>query len=117
LPTFEVRLDTQDPVQISDTSYAFTGLRPGNHTVSVQALDANGTPIPNTQQQVQFTVVAPTQSSLPQSHDLQAGTILQSDDNSLSLLGVVGFGILIGGALSLYRNRDVHHKNRRASDE
>src|SRR5579884_1314798 len=55
-PTYEVRLDSADPIQTAQTTYTFTGLRPGEHTVAVQAVDANSTPIPMTQATVRFIV-------------------------------------------------------------
>jgi hypothetical protein len=56
-PTFRLQLDGHDPIDTTDTSYTFTGLAPGTHTVSIVAVDANGTPIQGTQAQVQFNVV------------------------------------------------------------
>ena len=56
-PTFRLQLDGHDPVDTTDTSYTFTGLAPGTHTVSIVAIDANSTPIGGTQAQVQFSVV------------------------------------------------------------
>lgn len=56
-PTFQLRLDTRDPVRTTDTQYTFTGLSPGTHTVTVQVVDANDTPISGLQNQVQFTIL------------------------------------------------------------
>jgi hypothetical protein len=54
-PTFQLRLDTRNPVQTSDTQHTFTGLPAGTHTIAIQVLDANNTPLPGVQNQVQFT--------------------------------------------------------------
>ena len=55
-PTFQLRLDNRDPVQITDTQYTFTGVPAGTHTITVHVVDANNIPIPGVQNQVQFTV-------------------------------------------------------------
>jgi LPXTG-motif cell wall-anchored protein len=67
-PTFRLRLDNHDPVQTTDTQYTFTGVPAGTHTISIQVVDANNTPIPGVQNQVQFTIqpqarTAPTSPS------------------------------------------------------
>ena len=66
-PTFQLRLDNQDPVQTTDTQHTFTGIAPGTHTVSVQVVDANNTPLPGVQSQVQFTVLPPGNPPAPAS--------------------------------------------------
>ncbi len=114
-PTFQLRLDANDTVQVSDSSYTFTGLRPGSHSVTVQVLDANGTPVPNTQTQVQFTIVAEP-AVRPGESLSEASTLPEPRNNALSILGVVGFGVLVGGALSLYRTRSNDSHHRRAED-
>ena len=58
IPTFNLLLDDEDPVQTNDSEYTF-GVMPGEHTVIVQVVDANGTPIMGAQDQVQFTVSPP----------------------------------------------------------
>jgi Flp pilus assembly protein TadG len=55
-PTFQVQLDRRDPVQTTSTDQSFSGLTPGTHTVSVELVDANGTPINGSHTQIQFTV-------------------------------------------------------------
>lgn len=57
VPTFQVQLDGGDPVRISSTDHTFTGLTPGEHTVSVVLVDANDTPIIGTRSEVRFIVV------------------------------------------------------------
>jgi hypothetical protein len=58
VPTINLVLDNADPVQTNSSEYTFE-LMPGQHTVIVQLLDANGTPIMGARDQVQFTVVPP----------------------------------------------------------
>ncbi len=80
-PTFQLRLDSQDPVQTTDTRYTFTGIAPGAHTVSVRVVDANNTPIPGVQSQVQFTVLppgSPTSPGAPRSSAPSAGAQLRN---------------------------------------
>ena len=60
MPTFRVKLDSQDPVTTSATNYTFNGLKPGPHTVMVQLVDANGTPITGAEGEVQFIVPQPS---------------------------------------------------------
>jgi hypothetical protein len=55
-PTFELRLDAQDPIHTTDTEYTFSGMAPGAHVLTIQAVDANNTPIPGTRAETHFTV-------------------------------------------------------------
>jgi hypothetical protein len=64
-PTFQVRLDSSEPVRTTDTRYTLTGLKPGRHTVSVQMVDANNTPIQGSRAEVHFTVAAAAPQSAP----------------------------------------------------
>src|SRR3954467_14232937 len=59
-PNYQVRLDSQDAVTTTATEYSFTGLQPGAHTVTVQLVDANGTPVSGAQASVQFSVLRQT---------------------------------------------------------
>ncbi len=61
-PTFQVQLDHRDPVQTTSTDQSFNGLTPGTHTVSVELVDANGTPINGSHTQIQF-IMTPQQPS------------------------------------------------------
>lgn len=58
-PTFQVQLDQSDPVQTTSADQSFNGLTPGTHTLSVELVDANGTPINGSRAQVQFVVTPP----------------------------------------------------------
>jgi LPXTG-motif cell wall-anchored protein len=64
-PTFQLRLDTSEPVRTTDTRYTFTGLKPGRHTVSVEVVDANNTPVQGSRAEVHFTVAAAAPQSAP----------------------------------------------------
>lgn len=61
-PTFNVQLDGRDPVQTTSTDQTFDGLTPGSHTLTVELVDANGTPINGSRAQVQF-IVTPQQAA------------------------------------------------------
>ncbi len=117
-PTFRLRLDNADPVNTTDTSYTFTGLTAGAHRVTVELVDANGTPIPGTLTQIEFNVIvgqsSPTRLPKPSSRVKEAGgkfqqTSLQNAEDrgdlpqtgsALPLLSVIGLGVLIGGLAS-----------------
>jgi hypothetical protein len=55
-PRFKVRLDGREPVETTEKEATFTGLAPGNHTLAVEVVDANGTPVQGTHTEIQFTV-------------------------------------------------------------
>lgn len=111
-PNYQVQLDAQDPVSTQDTQYTFTGLKPGQHTVVVQLVDANGTPITGGRSTVTFTVTADA-SQRPSgaagaNENAAAGTggpELASTASPLPLLSVIGFGVLLGGVVSALRTR------------
>jgi hypothetical protein len=64
---FVIRLDAREPVTTSDNEYTFTGIRPGKHVITVAEVDANGTPLPDSRAEVQFTVAAPESAAPPAS--------------------------------------------------
>jgi hypothetical protein len=126
-PNFSIQLDGRDPVITAQTSQNFTGLAPGPHTVVVQLLDANSTPIGGARAETQFNVAAAAQqpapaaqpqparpptdqasAALPQGDDAaltDQGEILPAASSALPLLSVVGFGALVGGVISALRTR------------
>lgn len=59
-PNYQIRLDGQDPVGTSDNEFTFSGLAAGRHTLELQLVDANGTPINGAHAETTFTVVNPT---------------------------------------------------------
>lgn len=108
-PEYDVQLDGRDPVRTTSTTHTFTGIRPGNHTVRVQPIDANGTP-QGPGAAVDFTVVpgpaSPGASVIPA--DLQTSNgppTLPASGSELPLLSIIGFGVLVGGILSAMRGR------------
>lgn len=119
-PNFQVQLDGQDPVTTSSTEYTFTGLTPGAHNVTVQLVDANGTPISGARSQVQFFILRPTASIRRQARTIVAafrmedpkeplrdldGHELPAAGGALPLLSVIGFGALLGGIASAMKTR------------
>jgi hypothetical protein len=62
---FVIQLDGHDPVKTSDTEYTFTGMRAGQHVITVAEVDANGTPLPDSRAEVQFSV-KPLDGTAPQ---------------------------------------------------
>jgi hypothetical protein len=58
-PTYRLRLDDREPVETSFSEHTFTGLKPGTHTVTVELIDANGTPINGARAQVKFVSTPP----------------------------------------------------------
>jgi hypothetical protein len=60
---FVIRLDGLEPVKTSDAEYTFTGMRSGQHIITVTEVDANGTPLPDARAEVQFSVKPPEGSA------------------------------------------------------
>jgi hypothetical protein len=114
-PTFQLQLDAADPVRTASTEYTFTGLAPGQHTVMVELVDANNTPIMGSRRTVQFTVAPQTGASVVPRPAQQASLAAISYDeqqnslpatgSALPLLSVIGFGVLLGGIASALRTR------------
>lgn len=131
-PTYRVQLDERDPSETLDTEYNFTGLAPGAHTVTIELVDANHTPIQGSQAVVHFTTFTPgangtskaggttpgPTSSLDQSDGplaaprvvkanmpLPSRNELPNSGGELPLLSMVGFGVLVGGVISAMRSR------------
>ena len=73
-PNFQIQLDARDPVNSSDTTYTFIGLTPGKHTLTVQLVDANGTPIAGGRSMVVFLVVAGSAQQGARPSDSTAGS-------------------------------------------
>jgi len=131
LPNFKVQLDGGDPVVTASTERTFTGLTPGQHVMTVQLVDANGTQIPNSQTQVQFVVLptaktggaagpqksgnsgGPTANPVPQvaqpSNALNEPQIQQANSlpqgSLVPVISVIGFGVLFGGIVSALKTR------------
>ena len=120
-PNFQLRLDSEDPVTTTSTEYTFTGLVPGAHTITVQLVDANGTPVQGAQAVVQFSVLRQTARRYgPQAiaaalrlnpetdihiQEPPASQSMPSAGGALPLLSVIGFGVLLGGIASAMKTR------------
>lgn len=121
-PTFQIQLDSQDPVTTSATEYTFTGITPGAHRVTVQLVDANGTPIAGVSGQVQFFILRPGATATGGSPARRVLAALKVEDpkeplrdldghelpaagGALPLLSVIGFGALVGGIASAMKTR------------
>jgi predicted extracellular nuclease len=132
-PNYQVQLDGADPTTTSSTEQSFAGLAPGQHTVVIRLVDANGTPIAGAASQVQFVVMqeqnTPAAAPKTQSKKIGKATSLfnaaffqhsgqqpasssepieesvPASAGALPLLSVVGFGALIGGVISARKTR------------
>jgi hypothetical protein len=128
-PNFLVQLDSSDPINMTDTSYTFSSLQPGIHTVRVTLVDANNSPVQGGAATVQFKVpsvtppahvdgsrgakqrepravaglapAAPIPPELRNDGDLN----LPLAGSPLPILSLIGFGLLIGGAAQTMRSR------------
>jgi len=126
MPNFQIKLDARDPVTTSSTDQTFTGLTPGPHTITVQLVDANETPVAGARNEVQFVVLQPAptpgaaMSLRHRSPNLIAAALrveepedrvqekdpeLPSAAGALPLLSVIGFGVLLGGIASAMKTR------------
>lgn len=123
-PNYLIQMDGGDPVSTSQTQQPFTGLSAGAHTVTVQLVDANGTPVPGGRAAVQFFVAAPKSGGSASStagsqlntgsatsQQAEAASQDTGDSNlppassSLPLVSIIGFGILVGGIISAMKTR------------
>jgi hypothetical protein len=119
-PNYQLRLDSQDPVTTTATEYTFSGLTPGEHTITVQLVDANGTPLPGAQAAVQFIVLRQTSrnygpQAIAAALRLNAADIriqepahpepMPSAGVALPLLSIIAFGVLMGGITSALKTR------------
>lgn len=128
-PNFLVQLDSADPMTTSDTDYTLSDLQPGIHTVRITLVDANNVPVEGGTATVQFkvpsTAQAATDSNSPGEAQLSTRSIFGAaptapippelrhggDSNlplagsPLPLLSLVGFGLLLGGAIQGMRAR------------
>ncbi|MFL6300170.1 MAG: hypothetical protein ACJ71N_06145 [Terriglobales bacterium] len=124
LPTFRLRLDARDAISTTDTSYTFTGLTPGPHSVSITLVDANGTPVSGTQSEIRFIVLpsaAAPSSTPPASQNpgsltafslvprAEAASLeMQSDlEDFISPLMLLLAGVIVGGVISALRTRNT----------
>jgi len=127
-PDFLIQLDSADPIDTSETSYTFPDLQPGLHTLRVTLVDANRTPVQGGAASVQFTVPAATPPAHTKGSSAVAPLIvsnlrgappaapippeLHEGDPSfplagspLPLISLIGFGLLLTGAVKSMRVR------------
>jgi hypothetical protein len=109
-PTFRLRLDARDPVDTTSTNYDFTGLTPGEHTLTIQIVDANGTPIAGTQAEVRFVVLPQTtpgtqQPGAPTRPRVEGAALLPEGSTALPALSLIGFSLLVLGLVAGLRGR------------
>jgi len=111
-PDFQVQLDGRDPVSTQDTTCTFTGLTPGQHTIIVQLVDANGTPVTNGRSTVVFFVGAGASQQqgtrapgIAVNNNNDEPAELASASSALPLLSIIGFGVLLGGVATALRTR------------
>jgi hypothetical protein len=121
MPDFRLQMDSTDPIITSSNEYTFTGLVPGNHTLKIELVDANNTPVAGTQAVVPFTVVqrgaqpaSPTSEVSPIAPPAYVPTsyltlddqdTLPNSGSALPLLSVIGFGVLVGGIATAMKTR------------
>jgi hypothetical protein len=126
-PTFLVQLDANDPVNTSESSITFSDVQPGTHTVRVTLVDANNTPAQGGTAAIQFNVKSPSRlvsstrgmrrdpsdsmaeamaPDAPIPPELRAGGELNLPlaGSPLPLLSIIGFGLLMGGAVHTLRS-------------
>jgi hypothetical protein len=117
---FRVQLDSQPPIETSDTTYTFDGMTPGQHDLSVELLDAKHRPILASKAEMSFVtespdpnpelVVAPMLPPTLQKVAMflpQAAAPIDPGDGSaeMPLLTVIGLGVLVGGMVSAMKTR------------
>lgn len=120
-PNFLVQLDSGDPVTTTDTDYTFVDLQPGVHTVRVTLVDANNMPVQGGTATVKFKVPSASQPAGSQQHfngsprgaapsapippELRndADPQLPLAGSPLPVISVIGFGLLLGGAVQAMR--------------
>jgi len=117
MPNFRLQLDAQDPVVTNSTDYTFNGLAPGSHTIRLQLVDANGTPLAGPAAEISFVVAQPRSSNsrkinpnavLARASDQEPDfetRALPAAGGALPLLSVIGFGVLLGGIASAMKTR------------
>ena len=124
-PNYRLQLDQRDPVETLDTEYNFTGLAPGGHTLTIELVDANHTPITGSQVVVHFNTFTPGVTGSTSSQPQNTGELMRPQivkaklplpaaapadqlpnaGGELPLLAMVGFGVLVGGVISALRTR------------
>ena len=116
---FRVQLDSQPPVETSETTYKFDGVTPGQHNLSIELLDAKHRPIVASKAEMSFVTESPDPNPelvlapmLPPTLQKvamflpQAAAPLDPDGSAeMPLLSVIGLGVLVGGMVSAMKTR------------
>jgi hypothetical protein len=89
-PTFGLQLDRNAPLTTTTTRHSFIGLTPGEHTVSIQLINAKGTPVQNSQTDFQFTVVTPSRANEPDSGPLCGWIVPNYLEQNFAVFSAVG---------------------------
>lgn len=125
-PNFRVQFDGRDPLITATTSATFTGVKPGQHIVTVDLVDANNVPVAGARAQVSFSILPPASQPAGSMVRLRPpdpilmraalaepmqplpadpGPALPPAAGALPLLSVIGFGVLLGGIASAMKTR------------
>lgn len=125
-PNFRVQLDNRNPLIVATTRATLTDVEPGQHTVTVDLVNANNVPVAGARAEVSFDILPPTPQPtgpLVQLHQpnpilmraaleeplrplsAEAAQALPSSAGALPLLSVIGFGVLLGGIASAMKTR------------
>ena len=119
-PTFLVQLDSETPVETSETTYSVDHLLAGEHAVTVSLVDSRHHPIQGSRAQLTFVCAesSPTEEvkvepMLPASLQKvaiylpQVAAPVEPPDGSgeMPLLSVIGLGVLVGGMVSAMKTR------------
>ncbi len=120
--TFRIQMDSQPPVETTETAYTFDSLTPGSHDVTVELLDSRSRPVASSLAKTSFVSAVPQTDStaevvvepmLPPSLQKvamflpQAAAPIDPGDGSaeMPLLSVIGLGVLVGGMVSAMKTR------------
>ena len=120
--TFRIQMDSQPPVETTETAYTFDSVAPGPHDVTVELLDSRNRPLSSSLVKTSFVSAAPDTNStaelvvepmLPPSLQKvamflpQAAAPIDPGDGSaeMPLLSVIGLGVLVGGMVSAMKTR------------
>jgi hypothetical protein len=120
--TFRIQMDSQPPVETTETAYTFDSVAPGPHDVTVELLDSRNRPVASSLAKASFVSAMPDTNStaelvvepmLPPSLQKvamflpQAAAPIDPGDGSaeMPLLSVIGLGVLVGGMVSAMKTR------------
>ena len=119
---FRIQMDSQPPVETTETAYTFDSLTPGQHGVTVELLDSRNRPVSSSLVKTSFVSAAADTNStaelvvepmLPPTLQKvamflpQGAAPIDPGDGSgeMPLLSVIGLGVLVGGMVSAMKTR------------